>query len=303
MASRQLIGGPSGANKSTLIIDLLIAQRASKTFLGHKTFGMPFIVISADRGENANERTLNRMGFKESEIPIERLPMVHGPTAVQLILAAVEKQDVLPSVVFIEGCDLLVENALRMEFVTPFMSALQKIAKHYHIAIIGSVGSAKHKIGEGYVAKRDSVFGSIAWSRMAETVALLEYYEGNDMDCRRLLSVLPRNAAPESFNLKMENGRLIVDNPKVGTLASLMEYPENVWFRVNNWFTVADYAAAMKVSSAKAYRDVQNAYTKHILKTKQKASGAAREYHWNDSGTNPLLKGEPQNRPEPKTGV
>ena len=66
---------------------------------------------------------------------------------------------------------------------------------------------------------------------------------------------------------------------------------------------MADYAAAMKVSSAKAYRDVENAYTKHILKTKQKASGAAREYHWNDSSANPLLKGEPQNPSEAKTSV
>ena len=82
---------------------------------------------------------------------------------------------------------------------------------------------------------------------------------------------------------------MVVDNPTVGVIVDPINYPENIWFRASNWFTAADYETAMKVSSAKAYRDVKNAFTKHILKTKQLATGGAREYHWNDSGTNPTL--------------
>ena len=116
--------------------------------------------------------------------PTELIPVCHGAVAIRGILERIEKQESLPAIVFLEGCDLLLENANAMEHVAPFLTALQKIAAHYHIAIIASVGSAKHKVGEGYVAKRDSVFGSVAWSRMTETIAVLEYLDGNDMGCR-----------------------------------------------------------------------------------------------------------------------
>lgn len=288
-----LIGGPSGANKSTLIIDMLVKQRAGEDFLGHGTFSLPFLVIAADRGVNSNIRTNERLRYTASEVPTERIPVCHGAVAIRGILERIEKQENLPAIVFLEGCDLLLENANAMEHVAPFLTALQKIAAHYHIAIIASVGSAKHKVGEGYVAKRDSVFGSVAWSRMTETIAVLEFLDGNDMDCRRVLSVLLRNGAPESFNLRMEDGRMVVDNPMTGVIVDPLNYRENVWFRATGWFTAADYKAAMNISTAQAHRDIADAYTKHILKTKPKATGAAREYHWNDgnkSGSkNPLL--------------
>ena len=40
-------------------------------------------------------------------------------------------------------------------------------------------------------------------------------------------------------------------------------------------------------SRAQAYRCVTEAFTKHVLKTKQKVVGEARQYRWNDKETNP----------------
>jgi hypothetical protein len=68
---------------------------------------------------------------------------------------------------------------------------------------------------------------------------------------------------------------------------------------------VEDARAALNISQAQAYRIVENAYTKRILKTKQKAVGGAREYRWNDGAKNPENQSEPEvsptdSRPEDK---
>ena len=284
-----LIGGPSGGNKTTFMVDLLETQRKGESFLGHKTFGLPYVILMADRGQNAHLRTAARMRFNPDDVPIKFLPMAQGQAAIQAILRSIEECDPLPAAVFIEGCDMLVENASKMESVTPFMKGLQMIAKHYHLAIVGSVGSAKQKIGEGYISKRDHIFGSIAWSRMSETIAVIQYLEGDDMDNRRTLSVLPRNAAPEKYKLKLENGRLVVDNATLGT--KLLGSSEIAWFRSQTeWFTVRDVETALDLSYSTAYRRTQDAFTKHILKSKKKADGEARQYLWNEGPTNPENK-------------
>jgi hypothetical protein len=284
-----LIGGPSGVNKSTLMIDLLEAQHSKENFLGHPTYGLPYLILMADRGMNAHIRTARRMNFDPTSMPIKFLPMVQGEGAAQAILSKIEECEILPSVVFVEGCDMLVENASKMEIVTPFMDALQRIAQHYHIALIGSVGSAKQKAGEGYTSKRDNIFGSIAWSRKAETVAIIQYLEGDDMDDRRILSVLLRNGAPEKYKLKLENGRLVVDNTPIEEgQSSSSSRADIAWFRTQkSWFTVMDVMRALRVSQATAYRYATDAYAKRILMTRKKAEGEARQYLWNDSDQNP----------------
>lgn len=300
-----LIGGPSASNKSTFMTDLLETQLKGENFLGHETFGLPYLIIMADRGEKAHERTANRMRFEKDTIPIKFLPSVWGDVALRAILDRIEECSPMPAVVFIEGCDMLVENASKMEIVTPFLDGLQQIAKHYHISIIGSVGSPKQRIGEGYSSKRDNIFGTVAWSRKTETVAVLQFVGGDDTDCHRVLAVLLRNGPPEKYKLKMENGRLVVDNLTAESTRSKVR-ADLAWFRLqNDWFTVEDARAALNISQAQAYRIVENAYTKRILKTKQKAVGGAREYRWNDGAKNPENQSEPEvsptdSRPEDK---
>jgi hypothetical protein len=284
-----LIGGPSGSNKSTFITDMLETQLKREKFIGHETFGLPYLILMADRGENAHIRTANRMRFNPKEIPIEFLPSVWGELAVRAILQKIEGCKALPAIVFIEGCDMLVENASKMEVVSPFLDGLQKIAKHYHISIIGSVGSPKQRIGEGYTSKRDNIFGTVAWSRKTETVAVLQYVKGDDTDCRRHLAVLLRNGPAEKYDLKMEDGRLVVDNSAAEKIAPKVR-SEVAWFRAQEkWFTAKDIEDGLHVSESGSFKLAKNALTKHILKTKKVPNGEARQYLWNSSSTNPYF--------------
>ena len=274
-----VVGGPSGGSKSTLMNDLLVTQREGEPYLGHATHRLPYLVIMADRGKRASRRTIDRMNLNEKSIPMCAMPVVWDDAAIQAILGKIENCDPLPAVVFLEGMDMMVSEAHKMEKVSPFLDALNAVAAHYHIAIVGSVGSPKAKKGEGYAGGRDKIFGSVSWSRMTETIAMLQYIDGDDADARRSLVILLRNGPAEKFELKMgSNGRLeqVRPEPKSTVKKHL------VWMEVQgDWWSVSDLATALQISVATAYRYVEDAHAKRLIRSKQKASKFARLYLWN----------------------
>jgi len=274
-----VIGGPSGGCKSTTMIDLLQAQKEREPFLGHTTYGMPYIIVQMDRGKRANRRTIDRMNLNEKSIPCCPIPVVWDDGAIHKLLEIIETCNPGPSIVFLEGMDMMVSEPHKLEKVAPFLSALNNIAEHYHIAIIGSVGSPKAKKGEGYAGGRDKIFGSVAWSRMTETVAMLQYIDGDDADARRSLVILLRNGPAEKFELKMgSNGRLEQVRPEAKSTVK----KHLVWMEVQgDWWSVSDLATELQISVATAYRYVEDAYAKRLIRTKHKAAKFARLYQWN----------------------
>ncbi len=206
-----LIGGASGTGKTTLLFEMLYAQKQGWEFLGHKSKGRPFHVLAYDRGENAFKRTLNRLGRSREDIPTTELPLAFGLEAVQNIVNQIETMDPRPAVVYIEGMDMLLDDTNKKSVVAPFMREMQNVAAHFHIALVGSLGAPKAKKGEDYAAKRDHLSGSEAWGRNCETVAVIEFAEDDDgTNSRRLLTVLPRNAKAEKFIMEFdEHGRLV----------------------------------------------------------------------------------------------
>lgn len=182
--------------------------------LAHRTHQYLFQVLAYDRGRNAFTRTLRRLKLLPTDIPTTPLPLAFGTDAVQGVINHIETMNPMPNVIFIEGLDMLIDDANRKSIVAPFMRHLQEVAAHFHIAIIGSVGAPKTKNGEGYAAKRDHLSGSEAWGRNCETVAIIEFGEDEDgtAPCREL-TILPRNATAEKFSLQFEAGKLVQVQP------------------------------------------------------------------------------------------
>ena len=204
-----LVGGASGTGKTTWIFEMLHKQKQGFEVMGHKTHGRLFHVLAYDRGQNAFARTMRRLNLLTSDIPTTPLPLAFGSDAVQNIINEIEKMTPTPSVVFLEGLDMLIDDANKKSTVSPFMRNLQEVAAHFHIALIGSVGAPKTKRGEDYAAKRDKISGSEAWGRNCETVCVLEFSDEDDGTApQRELTVLPRNAKAEKFSLQFVGGRL-----------------------------------------------------------------------------------------------
>jgi len=205
-----LIGGASGTGKTTWIFEMLHKQKQGYPIHDHRTHGYLFQVLAYDRGRNAFARTMRRLNLLPSDIPTTPLPLAFGTEAVQSVINEIEKMNPTPNIIFIEGLDMLLDDANKKSVVSPFMRQLQETAAHFHIALICSVGAPKTKRGEDYAAKRDKLSGSEAWGRNCETVCVLEFAEDDDGTApQRILTILPRNAPAEKFTLQFEGGRLV----------------------------------------------------------------------------------------------
>jgi hypothetical protein len=306
LGSPSLIGGLSGSNKSTWMMQQLLAQVDREPFLGHTTNGRPYLILMADRGEGSHQRTMRRMRLEDKNIPIKFISPKTGLDGLQEFIDKIEETSPLPEVVFIEGLDTFVDDGCKKQIVAPFMTALQKIATHYHLAIIGSVGAPKSKAGEGYIAKRDNISGTEAWSRMAETVVLLQYPKGKDTVAERELTVLPRNAASESFALTMKHGRLELQTEEDRRRAEGRDQ-EIQWAQkqarlakddaTKKWWTVLDMMRELDLPKSNVYRWVQDACAKDYITEKpgKKGRSKAAQFRWNESKTNPLWVEEDEN--------
>jgi putative DNA primase/helicase len=199
-----LIAASSGGGKTTVMADLLEKQFAGEMVFGHTTNRLPYLVLMEDRSKNALKRTLTRMRLDPFKFPHE---IMHGEGGLAAkVQRAILAQPALPAVVFLEGIDLLGDAADGKD-VAQQLKLLQQLAEHYHIAIIGSTGSPKMKAKDGYTLLRDQVIGSSVWARKAETIIVLQREHGKETDDVTVMTVLPRNAKAEVFNMVFERGR------------------------------------------------------------------------------------------------
>jgi hypothetical protein len=297
-----LVGGPSGGSKTTWMLQLLLAQAIKVPFHGHNTYGRPYLMLGADRGEDAHKRTMDRMNLGVASVPFKPLPLAWDLAAAQGIVDQIEATVPLPEIVFIEGVDMLVTEVNNIKAVAYFVHALQKIAQHYRIAIIGSLGSPKVKEGHGYTATRDNLLGSGGWGRTVETVALLSFPKNDDTSGRRQLTVVLRNAPAEKFPLKFVDGLLEIDPDNHEEDDGVGQASEEIqWYQeqarlakkdpTKKWWTIVDMERALNLKHTTADRHVTHDHTKKHLVRKpgsKSGRGSAAEYHWNESKTNPI---------------
>jgi hypothetical protein len=141
-----ILCGPSGANKTTWMYQLLTDQKMRVPVYGHETYERPYITLGADRGEADHLETMERMHLSPSLIPFKPLStVVFDFDAVQAILDEIESTSPLPEIVFVEGVDMLVSKMNDIKAVAYFMHEIHKIAKRYNIAFVLSAGSPKTK--------------------------------------------------------------------------------------------------------------------------------------------------------------
>ena len=228
---------------------------------------LDFLVLFADRGAVSNQETLQRMRIDPVTVPMDHLPpTTDGTAALRAVVRAIERQPDRPAVVFIEGADLLVEDPCKSQVVMPFVVGLRHLAEHYSLAIVLSVGAPKSRPQEQYQLKRDQVFGSQAWSRMANTVLVLTA-TGDGTVATRHLAVLHRNAAAEIFHLTFTDGLLT----EITTPGDAPEPDMVAWFREAEVFTARQFRRAFpKFNGARAAEILHSYVSLEVLREKLK---------------------------------
>ena len=217
-----LVGGSSGTGKTYWMMTLLEKVRPGGDVWGHTAQARDYRVLMLDRGAKAMRRTLNRLGVspeaKSRVIRVTSAQQLRGPVAV---LAELVEREPGAKAWFVEGLDLWLKEANKMSEVAQVLDELQRLATRCNVAIIASMGSAKEKTAEGRDTERyhgrDTLFGSVAWGRKAETIVLISKTDNDPLhdDCPRQYSILVRNGRSEHFWMGFKDGELcMVDRPE-----------------------------------------------------------------------------------------
>jgi hypothetical protein len=168
-----LIGGSSGAGKTSWAMPLLERIRKGADVFGHSSKPRDYRVLLHDRSKKAMQRTVRSLGLSTEAIQrVIRLSTTQQSRPPAEILESIVEGEPGVECWFIEGLDLWIKDPNKMEVVGPVIDGLQRIATRRNVAVLGTVGSPKQRGKDNKYYGRDSLFGSAALARKVETVVL-----------------------------------------------------------------------------------------------------------------------------------
>jgi hypothetical protein len=211
-----LIGGPSGAGKTTFLFQMIEDWAQSQPVLGYESHPRPFLYIPCDRSEASTARTIERIGCKVP-IPVFSLVDHNVPCTIDNISKVSREQLKVKSdaqiVLFIDAFGTLVPGGKINDYATvgSWLREVNRKCKREHMTIIGLGHSTKTKEGETFNNPRQRFLGSVAWGGFVDTMIFIEPENAEDpTDTSRRIFVLPRNSAELSMRYHFSsNGRLV----------------------------------------------------------------------------------------------
>jgi putative DNA primase/helicase len=211
-----LIGGSSGAGKTSWAMPLLEKIRTGADIFGHTAKPRDYRVLLHDRSKKAMQRTVKALGLSAEAIErvIRLTSNQQSRPPAEILEAAIERE---PGVEcwFIEGLDLWITDPNKMEVVGPVIDGLQRIATRRNVAVLGTVGSPKQRGKDNKYSGRDTLFGSAALARKVETVVLMQLHNDEDPNSVRRCTVLPRNGRAETLYFEWQaNGLCLTNEPQ-----------------------------------------------------------------------------------------
>jgi hypothetical protein len=211
-----LIGGSSGAGKTSWAMPLLEKIRKGEDVFGHAAKPRDYRVLLHDRSKKAMQRTVKALGLSAEAIErvIRLTSTQQSRQPAEILEAAIERE---PGVEcwFIEGLDLWIKDPNKMEVVGPVIDGLQRIATRRNVSVLGTVGSPKQRGKDNKYSGRDTLFGSAALARKVETVVLMQLHNDEDPNSVRRCTVLPRNGRAETLYFEWQaNGLCLTTEPQ-----------------------------------------------------------------------------------------
>lgn len=254
-----LLGGPSGAGKTTWLFQMLAEQwKLGGTILGHTVHPVPFVYISADRSKAGVKRTMARAGVNAASFPFVSLVEHPTVTSIATLAELVARTHPDTKLLIIDGMMRLVPPRKDAStdggfgHISRFLIGVCKLCQDTDLTIIFIVHSPKQKEDSRYANPRERVMGSTAWAAFSETVILVEPYlpiSKDTADCRTLI-VLPRNS-PAIFQdlVFASNGRLTERSEEIDSVL-VDQFLGTV--QKGEMFTTAQFERSLEKSMARS---------------------------------------------------
>lgn len=206
-----LVGGASGAGKTTWLMQTLEKWRKGESIFGYPSHPAPFVYLSYDRDRDDFEDTCERMGIDSSTYRFEVPAISELGQPIKMHLDNIMNKYPDTKLIVIEGVATMVPGGkiIDQQTVARFLRELQEFCKRHDITIIGVVHAAKTKERDRYREPRARIAGCGAWAGFSSTVVIIEEKQA-DSDCElRDLYILPRNSRKLRFQMDFRDGFLV----------------------------------------------------------------------------------------------
>ena len=255
-----VVGGPSGAGKTTWIIQFFLAWAKGYKVFGRTVCPKKFQFITFDRRKGSLRRSLRRMRLSENIFPRKPISPPDGMPLKQVI-ERLWKDDPTSKevrVFVVEGIDMNIPKFGDAGEIKKYLAELQAFCEQHTLWIIGTMGSPKAKPGEQYAAPRERLLGTTVWGRMIETIVFIQPQGAENPDTIRELHLLPRDGKSEKYQFQFERGRLVqAPEKKKGDLLTLVRD----WLQTNqkpgDTFSLDNVASALNAKKSSIQNPIE----------------------------------------------
>jgi hypothetical protein len=221
-----LIGGPTGAGKTTWLLRLLDQWRRGERIFGFASHPAEFLYVSLDRSRNGMLRILQRMRLDPRNFNLIFPSLADRKLGIPLYLQKLVAAYPAARLIVVEGFQTGVENINDQKEVTSYLANVQTLCVRTNITVLGVVHTSKAKQNAKYENPRERIAGCGQWGGWSETVIMVEPQtdpSGAEADLRNL-QVLPRNGKHIHFVLEFRDGLLVERTKALTNEQKIIEY-------------------------------------------------------------------------------
>lgn|SRR5262245_39690899 len=266
LGSVNLLAGMSGIGKTRFAFQLCEEIEEHSSILKIPALvPVRTIYFALDRPLAALHKTLNTMGLSKAlDTPI--VSLFDRARAFDDLTLPPPSELQGYNLVIIDGIDCLIPKLTDSRDVGRMLVKCSKLAQAKQVAILGLLGTAKVKEGEGYAHPRERIIGSSYWGRLSEEIIIIDNGKSEDPAMRQA-TILRRNGPETSFVLAFEDGRLVPENlikPDTKDLEIFERLPE-----IFDTFAAYELAEALLISRATLFRALRKLLKNGLLRQPQ----------------------------------
>ena len=215
-----IIGGASGAGKTTLTFQLLKAMNEGGEFFGLPTANHPLVYVTLDRDREETTGTMKRVGLDPALVPFIEARVTLSKENIQiddrmeLLLNSVLERYPAAKIIIIDGIVMLaphgqINNYL---YMAEWLQRAREYCKVRGVTILGIAHTSKARQGEEILDPRQKILGSVAGAGFTSCMLLVDKYKPEDADIKRRLYILPRNSADQAIDAVLDDKGCIVQD-------------------------------------------------------------------------------------------
>ena len=209
-----LVGGPSHAGKTTLVMQTIAAWSKGKDVFGHESHPAPYCYLACECTGVTVRSTLNRLEIPPEDFTFASLIDETESTEFDAALQVARRTKPDLEVLFIDGIHRLCNGKSNDDHaVGNFLATINRRLVTDNLTIIGIGNSTKVKGDDHFLNPRERFRGSGAWGTGTRTMIIVERARTDDLrNLARVVMIIPSNAPDQVLNYTLNARGIFTPN-------------------------------------------------------------------------------------------